>query len=276
MSSLAFAKPESTPRIDIGASLAPLSKPVSSPIDRYYKRAGALVVRAQRAEDEGEQELIPLLFLRLISATEAYFREVLVRAPGVCPLVRATAGSVSVPLGAVMYYNSDQLALAAIEHCSLCTEGELAKQAKKLTGFICEKDASLREAIKLFEKVSQLRHAVVHAYDEVYFLNVGKLELATPERAQVVSISPFRFQEFVGVCHSVVRAFNRAFSEWILSEWRARDMLAMGWQKNRFRFTKFVSLFRSAMDATETRTPKEIFVSISMSVESGTFTASAT
>lgn len=69
------ARPESVSPVNLTGAYSPLLAVSASPIDVYYSRVERLVVRAQLAQQNGEDDLIPLLFLRLISATESYVRD---------------------------------------------------------------------------------------------------------------------------------------------------------------------------------------------------------
>lgn len=254
------AKVEAAPSFELAEVFATPDPQPGSPIDIYYGRARALIARASKADEDGEADLISLLFLRLISATESYFRDILAQLPLFCPICRGESSKVTLVLGAGYHYRQGGMALAVLEHVSFCSKGELARQTKKMTGFVCDSDSSLREAIAAFESISQLRHAIVHAYDHIYFNNLFELGLAGKVvDGSLVRIRPIDFQRFVSVCHAVVRAFNRALLDHVIKKWVDARVVSNDWSVDESLFSKLFELFRSVEDGVAPSSARDAF-----------------
>jgi len=242
-------KPESATAYMLSDACVSLVERFESPIDIYYSRVEKLVIRAQKAEQDAEIELIPLLFLRLISATESYIRSLLSYMPVICPLVWRHCAKEVISLGAGFHYGKDSLPVAVIEHVSFCTKGEIQKQTQKVADLQVASDGSLRAAVESFEAISQLRHSIVHSYDELFFNNIKELGMADRTGTRyAVSISPLVFQRFVSVCHSLVRAYNRTLLDRTLSKWIAESQLSFQWGKDKAKIKPLFDLFYSERD----------------------------
>ena len=243
------SRAESISSVNLREAYSPLRVVSGSPIDTYYSRVELLVVRAQQAQQANEEELIPLLFLRLISATESYVRDLLSRLPAICPLVWAHCSEQNMALGAAFHYGKSTLAMATLEHVSFSTKGEVQKQSQKIAGVHVSSDGSLRVALDAFESISELRHSVVHSFDELFYKNLRELKALDSSGARfAVSISPLLFQSFVAVCHSFVRAYNRFLLDSLLDSWLKNSLLAMDWRLDKERFEPVFSVFKSTRD----------------------------
>jgi hypothetical protein len=244
------SRPESVSTVTLSEACSPFKPVAASPIDVYYSRVERLVVRAQQAQQSGEDDLIPLLFLRLISATESYVRDLLSRLPAICPIIWAHCSEQQMALGAAFHYAKTALAVATLEHVSFSTKGEIQKQTQKITGLHTSSDNSLRVALESFESVSELRHSVVHSYDELFYKNLREMKILDSSGARfVVSISPLLFQTFVAACHSFVRAFNRFLLDRMLDSWVVKGVLSMDWPTDKDRFQLLFESFYSKKDA---------------------------
>lgn len=228
----------------------PLIDPSGSPIDIYYNRVEKLLVRAQAAQSANEDELIPLLFLRLISATESYSRDLLSRLPALCPFIWKHCSKEMVSLGAGFHYSRNIIPVATLEHVSFCTKGEIHKQTLKITNCHPVSDGSLRVAIENFELVSQLRHSIVHSYDELFYNNVKELGILDSAGSRfAVKISPIVFQNFVSICYSFVRAYNRFLLDSILQNWIDQNHLSFEWKNDKEKFSQLFDCFYSRKDS---------------------------
>lgn len=240
---------ESISQVSLNGAYSPLQSAAGSPVDLYYSRVEALVVRAQKAQQENEEELIPLLFLRLVSATESYVRDLLSRLPAICPIIWSKCSDQQMPLGAAFHYEKATLAVATLEHVSFSTKGEVQKQTQKITGLQTASDGSLRVALEAFESISELRHSVVHSFDELFYKNLKEMKILDSSGARYsVSISPLLFQSFVAVCHSFVRAYNRFLLDSVLDSWVEKSLLSMNWVDDKGKFVPVFDAFRSVRD----------------------------
>jgi len=226
-----------------------------SPIDEYYEHATALVVRAGRPENAGDDMLLGLLLLELVSSAELYFRKILASLPTVCPLVRAHCSTQMIPLGATSYYLEDWRVLGALEHVGLSGKGEIAKATRSVTSIEIKDNSSPGIALADFEKVCHLRHAVVHARGQLWFRNINELRLqaSQPRRVQLGVLG---FQGLVAKTHNAVRAYNRFVANAVVQRWIGENILTGRWVSDKRRFTRLHTLFYSHVDSAGHANPR--------------------
>lgn len=169
--------------------------------------------------------------------------------PNICPLIWNHSSGQSIALGAAFHYGKSNLAVATLEHVSFSTKGEIDKQTVKVANMRVTSDGSLRVALESFETISELRHSVVHSYDELFYKNMKELKISCSSTDRYsVTISPILFQSFVAVCHSFVRAYNRFLLDCILSAWNEHSLLSMDWGREKSRFKPLFDTFKSQRD----------------------------
>jgi hypothetical protein len=251
-------KVEEAVALDYGALCVDVPESTLSPIDEYYGHVTELVVRAGRPENANDHVLLGLLLLELVSAAELYFRQVLASLPGICPLVRAHCDTQMIPFGAMSYYTKDWRVLGTMEHAGLSGKGEIAKATRNIVGIDIKDNSSPGIALADFEKVCQLRHAVVHARGRLWFRNLNELGLRA-EQPQRVQLEVLGFQALVAKTHNAVRAYNRFVVNAVVQGWIARNILKGKWVSDKRRFSLLHGLFYSRVDGAGESAPRQAY-----------------
>jgi len=236
---------EETVSIDYSKIIAPVVIQDSSPIDLFYEHCRRLIVRS----DGVDEWLLGLLVLDLISGTETYIRRVLSGAINVCARCRTSAAGQQLTFGAASYYRDEEIALALLES-ALSGEGGVKKKIAALTGFEVKAGTSVASALAAFDRVCQLRHAIVHSHGELNYRNLTELELRLDLDAarQRIQLSAVSFQPLVVLCRNTVRALNNMLYVRIIDRWIDQGDLIGDWAKDRARVEPLVALLVSAED----------------------------
>lgn len=216
-----------------------------SPIDCYLREAQELVVLA--SGPGVDDELRNLLLLRLISSVERAFRDIIAGCIVVCRCTYQKILSRSVSLAATVYYTRERLPLAIYDHAALSGSGELNKTTLIL-GFDISKNSEVQVAIGLFERICNLRHAIVHARGQLSPGNLSVLGLDPAGGPKSVAIDAIFFTQIVAAAHSAVRAYNQCIFNSMLERWIMEPVLTGDWAKDGEIFTRLVNLLWSRSD----------------------------
>ena len=204
-----------------------------------------------------------VLLMGLVSGTEMYFRTVLARLIGICPICRSNASSLTLSLAAADYYGVENLGFGLLDNISFAAKGEVLRATKKLTGFEWEpRRSSVGTAIDEFEKLSHLRHAAIHARGELNPHNLGALGLKKQSRTQL-AIKFYNLQHAAEVCLNAVRAYDRFLFHQVTQRWIAHRKLTGNWKDDKDLFCRLLSLFRSKEESRGgPRFVKHIYISL--------------
>lgn len=243
VSLLTLSKGEESVKLDLATLCVQAERSTLSPIDEYYAHAKELLVLSLSADEL----LLRLLLLELVSTAEMYFRQVLASLPRMCPVSKECASKAHLALGAMTYYHEDWLPLGLLEHQSLSGKGEVKKATFHLTGIAVPENGSVSKALEDFERICQLRHAIVHARGNLWFKNASDLGLPLDPQLQV-RLNAMGFQTLVAQCHNAVRAFNAYIAEKILGNWIGKRVLSGSWRTDKARFAAYHALFASKED----------------------------
>ena len=238
---------ESTQPLGLEQMCAASVEPFESAIDDYFARGDFLVQQSIEPTFGSSPELLRLLLLGLLSATESYFRSILASLLELCPFSREHSKPQVFTLGAADYYKGRQLGLAILEQKPLSGAAEVRKHTEKLTGFNIRQGSSVEAALRDFDKLCHLRHAAVHSYGEFGGHNLRVLELE-PESRSCLNLDRFKFQRLIGASHNVVRAYNGFLFENVVGRWIDKCFLNGTWQEDREQFRSLFMAFRSKHD----------------------------
>lgn len=238
-----------------------------SPIDEYYAHATELLLRAGRPENANDHLLLGLLLLELVSSAELYFRKVLASVPNICPLVMASCEKQAMPFGATSFYPAEWRALGVLEHAGLSGKNEIARLTRNITGIEIKENSSPGIALSDFEKVCQLRHAIIHARGRLWFRNVAELSLRvrSPRR---VHLNVLGFQVLTLKTHNAVRAYNRFLVNAIVSSWIGQRILTGRWASDKRKFSALHALFFSRVDGLGEVNPRDAYEPVRQALRS--------
>lgn len=251
-------RPEETVAWSVDALCTTCTTAAASPIDEYYTLARELLTRSARPEIMGDQMLMRLLLLELVSGAELYFRRVLSSLVLLCPVTRAIASQKTLPLGAAYYYDAESVALGLFEHTSLSGQEELKKQTKQIADLDIKPTSSEGVALADFEKVCHLRHAAVHARGELGSRNLAEIGIKATGRRRL-QLDPIGFQSVTAKTHNAVRAYNRFLFTCTARRWVERKVLKGVWTEDKHLFEPLFRLFYSTEDGVGESTPRAAY-----------------
>jgi hypothetical protein len=221
---------------------------VESPIDDYYRYVEHLLTLGTEASLAQSETLGRLLLLGLVTGVEVYLRSILTGVLKICPSCRACAADQMIPFGAVDYYGIDSVEWGLFDSSSLAGAGEIKARTKKLLGLDINPATSLDAALAKFDKICHLRHAAVHARGALGRGNATALGLAPESGFRTLRMGFPTLHQAGGVCHSVVRAYNRFIYRSIVERWIADGRLVGSWESDQALFHPLFALFRSGID----------------------------
>lgn len=200
----------------------------TSSIDRFYAAAHQTLTQVTPAflQTYGN-DMAGLLFVGLISSTEDYFRNVLGFVLSTCPKARAHAADEKVQLGSLLWARDQLQNRAAFEFMAFSSADNVRKA---LWNFACHQvrqGGALDGMLKEYDKLCELRHAVVHSGHLVAGKNAIKLALRHSGKPLKVSLNYAGLQSTGTVCTALVQAANTELFEALIARW-AQDWRRLG------------------------------------------------
>jgi hypothetical protein len=237
--------------VDFAELVAPAVDATGSPIDEYYQHTRALLTPALKAFSNPDPVLLQALFLGVVSAAEFFYRDLLSRLIGICPLARRSAAPRTLSLGAVSYCGS-RLGLGVLENTSFADPDEIRKWTNSILGMEIKNGSSVESALDEYGRACQVRHAATHSRGYLGAQNVRKLELES-SALQVLHLDIIGFQQLLAACHNAVRAYNRYVFEGTVQRWIDRGILLGNWQHDKASWTSLFDVSYSWVDSTGTQ-----------------------
>ena len=245
---LCVCEPESTAPLSGGDFSSELDDTPSSPIDDYYSYVEHLLTLGSEEALAASATLGRLLLLGLVSGVESYFRSIMSGTLRLCPIARRNASEQMLPFGAIDYYGSERAELGLFDTSSLAGATEIRKRTANLLGISVERGTSVFAALEEFDKICHLRHAAVHARGTLGRGNASALSLGAAEGRQTLHVTFGGLQHAGVVCHSTVRAYNRAIYRRLIERWIGSQVLTGSWVTDRAMFKPIFELFQSRRD----------------------------
>lgn len=219
-----------------------------SPIDDYYAYVEHVLTLGGASELAASPTLGRLLLLGLVGGVETYFRTVIAGVLRLCPIARKEAAGQMLPFGAVDYYGVAEIELGLFDTASLAGASEIRKKTQALLGIGFQQGTSVYVALDEFNKVCHLRHAAAHARGTLSHGNASALELGAMTGRRALDVSFANLQTAGLVCHSAVRAYNRAVYEQVVQRWIDKRLLRGTWTADKALFQPMFEMFRSQKD----------------------------
>jgi hypothetical protein len=243
-------EPELATQLAGGDFSSELESAPTSPIDDYYGYVEHLLTLGSKQALDDSPTLGRLLLLGLVSGVESYFRSAIAGVLRTCPLSRRAAADQMIPFGAIDYYGLQHVELGLFDASSLAGASEIRKRTNSLLGIAVNPGTSLSAALDEFDKLCHLRHAAVHARGALGRGNASALALSGTAGRHALSVSFSGLQHAGIVCHSTVRAYNRAIYRRIVERWIGDGVLSGVWSRDKASFKALFDLFASKKDAT--------------------------
>lgn len=217
-----------------------------SPIDDYLLNGRDILLLGTEEDLRDHPALGRLILLGVVSGAEAYFKQIISRCVKHCSTCRNSAAKHVIPFAAVEYYGGDDVATALVESISFATAGEIVNKTKKFTG-IDMKGAELTEAVRIFDRICQLRHAAVHANGVLSAANAREIGDGRAKRLRV-RIDFASVQTIAAACNNLIREYNRELFFHLVTRWFKEKRLSGDWQQDRSQYTPIFTAFYSVVD----------------------------
>jgi len=213
-------------------SMAPASK--SSAIDNFYVATTPTLTRIDPTflSTYGD-DISGLLFVGLVSSTENYFRDILGLILTICPCAQAHAADEKVQLGSLLWAENSLQNRSAFEFMAFSSAENIRKAIGNFAHYQIRKAGNFDVALKEYDKLCELRHAVVHSGHIVAGKNAIKLGLARTSKTLKVRLCYADLQSAGSVCTALVQAANTELFEVLVSRWAQDWRVLPSWQPAR-------------------------------------------
>ena len=221
------------PNLQIG-SLAPVSAatylerfcPVTvPPIDLFISGRYELLTVARVLDVPTCAKVGPLLLVGLISESENYLRDVISRILSICPISRKAASSKTLSYGSVFWAGAKTTGRAIFDHQSLADRKSI-KEALGLLGYTIREGSALEGPMNEFDKLCELRHAIVHTSRIISGKNATTLELSPCSDGFRVEVDSAKLENAALVASAFVYTVNSELFAHLSKRW------AIDWRRS--------------------------------------------
>lgn len=195
-----------------------------SPIDVFYKESREIIRRVPRNATQNEWKG-SLALVALVSTTENYFRNLLLSLIQMCPITRKNAAANPINLGSAMWHKVSEIERGAFEHYSFSESKKIIEASRKYIGIDLNK-TDLLPIINEFNKICELRHAIVHSSRYLAGKNAINLDIAKSNKELKIGIAYAQIQEAGSICTTLVVAYNQQIFKTMGKRW------ALNWRDN--------------------------------------------
>lgn len=190
----------------------------SSPIDGFYEGRNQLLTAITPDFANSHPSVTPLVLVGLISLVENYFREILAGIIIQCP--KAKEKSASKPLNlATAWIGYGELEKGAFENTSFSDADTIRKNLAGLIGYTISNTSQVSTPLDEFNKLCELRHAIVHSAGLLAGKNAVQLQLPSSKNSVKISVGFSELQEAAEICTSLVCAVNLELYIHISKRW---------------------------------------------------------
>lgn len=197
-----------------------------APIDRFYTEVRKIIAYCNDIHVLEENDFLgPLLYVGIISKTENYIREIMVECIKICPICKSQTTNHTVSFGSVMWQKDGEFVKGIFENISFSDAAAIKKELKNCLHIEVKRNELLNELLDEFDKLCQMRHAIVHSSRILAGKNAVRLNIPSDNRKVLVKIGYAQLQECASICTSCVMALNLKLFEEMVTRW------AINWRK---------------------------------------------
>ncbi|MCP8971340.1 hypothetical protein [Ectobacillus ponti] len=190
-----------------------------APIDEFKRGLREIIKLGVQNFFIDNKAIASTLLLSLVSLTENYFRNILSRAILICPHAQKVSSSQNVNLGTVLWYGSEKAIQGVSENFSFASSSEIKNVSQKLLGFQVQKNSLLESVLEEYDKVCNLRHAVVHSDGFLAGKNATSLSIVKVDKRVRVFFDYASFQEVSAMCLTLVTNYNDELFKEFCERW---------------------------------------------------------
>lgn len=206
--------------------IAPMKAP---PIDHFISGRGELLMVARGLDSATCAKVAPLMLVGIISEAENYLREVISRILSICPISRKTAASKSLSYGSVFWAGARTTGRAIFDHQSLADRKSI-KDALTLVGYTIRDSSPLEVPLNEFDKLCELRHAIVHTSRIISGKNATSLEFAPCSDGFRVAVDSAKLEDAALVASSLVYTINSELFAHLSRRWAIEWRRSPSWR----------------------------------------------
>lgn len=232
-----------------------------SPIDKFMKRCRELIILHGGTNSKDEELVSLLVIAAAVGACEELFRDIFDLLTRVCPESRWHLIQNQLRIELVERYGSENLCRAFTSNRPLTSVKNINKTCKKVTGLKLKDKKELQVELAKFEKVSNLRHAAIHARGTLGHGNISSLlesNSDTPVLAQLVT-NVENVHKIIHFAKNMGRHFNRILFALTIERWIAESTLHGDWESDKEFVVPIVKGFYSTLDMNPCCNPKDFY-----------------
>lgn len=181
-----------------------------APIDVFYAEVKRIVMYSSDIQMLEENEFLgPLLYVGIISKTESYIREVLAECIKICPICKKETANRNVSLGSMLWWKKNgDFEKGIFENMSFSDSSAIKKELKNCLRIDINKKELLSEILDEFDKLCQMRHAIVHSSRILAGKNAIQLNIPPNSEKLSIKVGYAQLQECASICTACVMTFN--------------------------------------------------------------------
>mgnify|MGYP006428023397 CR=1 FL=1 len=232
-----------------------------SPIDHFMERCRELIILHGGTNSENEELVSQLVIAAAVGASEELFRDIFDLLTQACPESRWHLIQNKLRIELVERYGSKNLCRAFTSRKSLTSVKNINKACKTVTGLKLKGKKKLQVELSKFEKVSNLRHAAIHARGTLGHGNILSLlesNSDTPVLAQLVT-NVKNVHKIIHFVKNIGRRFNRILFVMTIERWIAESTLQGDWESDKEFVVPIIEGFYSTLDMDRCCNPKDFY-----------------
>lgn len=192
----------------------------NSPIDNFYKTTSEINSKCTPDFFSINGNVISALMLvGLISATENYFREILGEILSVCPISRNKSAEQKIQLGSLLWGDRSVHNKTAFEFMAFSNSKNIIDTFNNFLDHKVAQHGQWKSGLNEFDKLCELRHAIVHSDNLIAGKNAIKLNLRKSTTSLQIKVDYPNLQNASLVCTSMVQAANNELFEMMVTRW---------------------------------------------------------
>lgn len=242
---------------DIHAYLKQGISVYKAPIDEFYIEIKRIIRYCSDIQVLEENDFLgPLLYVGIISRTENYVRDILVECIKICPICKSEIANRTVSLGSMMWQKNGEFEKGIFENISFSDASAIKKELRYCLHIDIKETDLLGKILDEFDKLCQMRHAIVHSSRFLAGKNAIQLNISSYNEKLSIKVGYAQLQECASICTAVVMTFNlKLFEEMVYRwavKWRNIDDFWMAEKENEY-FSKIWDIFSSVIDREDPR-----------------------
>ena len=230
------------------------------PLTSFFEKSRQLnkLVRAGEEKGTGVPGFPSLILLGYVSAVESYLRgndQASDRHRR--PFEKKRAKQNKIAYGAVTAHKEDMAMLpeALLERFSFAGTDNVIRTFREFLGFKGDPPLELKEVLRQYSCVCQLRHCVVHRFGRLGSNNAIELGLADHRESieKPLQLDYAELQNILLVCTNTVKVVNSFLFETVMARSGGNELGSWSWDAKQDEplFQKYYDLFFSALEPAE-------------------------